>query len=194
MPVLHLIAGPNGAGKSTLYRYLIQPRYPQLDFINADLYERDHLGHLPDALQRSEAARTWADAERNAHLASGRSFVSETVFSHPSKLQLLQVAKTQGFEVALYIVCLDEPRRLLARVRERVQEGGHSVPSNKILERYPRTLQNLAQAVWMVELAMLFDATDTDIGGPHLVASVVAGRVQPHGGWLPSWAHHVLGT
>lgn len=194
MPVLHLIAGPNGAGKSTLYRYLIQPRYPQLNFINADLYERDHLGHLRDALQRSEAARAWADAERDAHLASGRSFVSETVFSHPSKLQLLAAAKAHGFEVALYIVCLDEPRRLLARVRERVQEGGHSVPANKILERYPRTVQNLAQAVKMVELAMLFDATDTDVGGPHLVASVVAGSVQSHGAWLPAWARTVLGN
>ncbi|CAN5876179.1 zeta toxin family protein [soil metagenome] len=194
MPVLHLIAGPNGAGKSTLYRYLIQPRYPQLDFINADFYEREHLKHLRDALRRSEAARAWADAERAAHLASGRSFVSETVFSHPSKLELLQAARAHGFEVALYIVCLDEPRRLLARVRERVQEGGHSVPANKILARYPRTLQNLAQAVGEVELALLFDATDTDVGGPHLVASVVAGQVQLHGVWLPAWARRVLGT
>ncbi len=194
MPVFHLIAGPNGAGKSTLYRYLIQPRYPQLDFINADLYERDHLIHLRDALQRSEAARAWADAERDAHLASGRSFVSETVFSHPSKLELLQAAKQNGFEIVLYIVCLDEPRHLLARVRERVQEGGHSVPVNKILERYPRTVQNLAQAVKRVDLAMLFDATDTDVGGPHLVASVVAGEVQTHGAWLPAWARQVLGT
>lgn len=56
MPVFHLIAGPNGAGKSTLYRYLIQPRYPQLTFINADVYEREQLGHIRDALQRSEAA------------------------------------------------------------------------------------------------------------------------------------------
>lgn len=193
MPVLHLIAGPNGAGKSTLYRYLIQPRYPQLSFVNADLYEREHLGHLRDALKRSEAARTWADGERDAHLTAGRSFVTETVFSHPSKLELLQAAKAHGFEVALYIVCLDEPRRLLTRVRERVQEGGHSVPANKILERYPRTVQNLAQAVKTVDLAMLFDATDTDIGGPHLVASVVAGDVQPHGAWLPAWARQVLG-
>ncbi len=193
MPVLHLIAGPNGAGKSTLYRYLIQPRYPQLPFVNADVHEREQLGRIRNALQRSEAARAWADAERQAHLRAGRSFVSETVFSHPSKLQLLVDAGERGFELALYVVCLDEPRRLLERVQQRVHEGGHSVPANKILERYPRTLDNLRRAVQQVPLAMLFDATDTDLGGPHLVASVLRGQVQPHGPWLPLWARKVLG-
>ena len=193
MPVLHLIAGPNGAGKSTLYRYLIQPRYPQLPFVNADAHEREHLGHIRNALKRSEAARAWADAERERLLAQQQSFVSETVFSHPSKLQLLAEAKARGFEVVLYVVCLDEPRRLLARVQQRVHEGGHSVPANKVLERYPRTVENLRQAVQQVPLAMLFDATDTEIGGPHLVASVVGGQVRQHGPWLPAWAQRVLG-
>jgi len=194
MPVFHLIAGPNGAGKSTLYRYLIQPRYPQLTFINADVYEQAQLGHVRDALQRSEAARAWADSQRDAHLQARQSFVSETVFSHPSKLKLMRDAQALGFEIALYVVCLDEPRRLLTRVRDRVQEGGHSVPANKILERYPRTVENLQQAVKIVDLALLFDGTDTDVGGPLLVASVAAGAVQLHGTWQPAWARKVLGA
>jgi predicted ABC-type ATPase len=193
MPVLHLIAGPNGAGKSTLYRYLIQPRYPQLPFINADLYERERLGHIRHAARRSEAARTWADAQREARLKAGQAFVSETVFSHPSKLQLIVDARALGFEVALYAVCLDEPRRLLERVQQRVHEGGHGVPADKILARYPRTVENLRLAVLEVQLAMLFDAADVETGGPHLVASVVAGRVRRHGAWLPGWARKVLG-
>lgn len=193
MPVLHLIAGPNGAGKSTLYRYLIQPRYPQLPFVNADLYEREQLGHIRHAVRRSEAARAWADVQRKAHLEAGQAFVSETVFSHPSKLQLIAEARALGFEVALYAVCLDDPRRLLERVQQRVHEGGHDVPVNKILARYPRTLENLRLAVREVQLAMLFDAADTETGGPHLVASVVGGQVRPHGPWLPAWARKVLG-
>jgi predicted ABC-type ATPase len=193
MPVLHLIAGPNGAGKSTLYRYLIQPRYPQLPFVNADVHEREQLGHIRSAQQRSEAARAWADAQRQALLAQQQSFVSETVFSHPSKLALIADAQARGFEVALYVVCLDDPRRLLERVQQRVLEGGHAVPANKILERYPRTVENLRQAVRQVPLALLFDATDTDDGGPHLVASVVGGRVRVHGPWLPAWVRQVRG-
>lgn len=45
MPVFHLLAGPNGAGKSTLYRALVRDGILSADlaFINADLFERDHL-------------------------------------------------------------------------------------------------------------------------------------------------------
>ncbi len=193
MPVLHLIAGPNGAGKSTLYRYLVQPRYPVLPFVNADLYERDHLAHMADPLARSQAARAWADATRERLLAEGGSFVSETVFSHPSKLDLLRDARVRGFEVALYVVCLDEPRRLLTRVKQRVQEGGHDVPERKILERYPRTVAHLREAVRLADLALLFDAQEVEAGGPFLVASVVGGQAQLQGLRQPRWAREVLG-
>ena len=168
-------------------------RSAEAEFVNADLHERDQLGAIRDAALRSEAARAWADAERTARIRAGQSFVSETVFSHPSKLQLIAEARAAGFEVVLYVVCLDEPRRLLARVQQRVREGGHAVPANKVLQRYPKTLENLREAVLQAHLAMLFDGTDTDAGGPHLVASVVAGEVRPHGPWLPAWARQVLG-
>ncbi|UUZ70450.1 ATP-binding protein [Polaromonas sp. P1(28)-13] len=81
-PVFHLLAGPNGAGKSTLYRALVKDKLisAHLTFVNADLYERDHLQHITDPEQRSKAARDWADALRTAKLARGESFVSETVF------------------------------------------------------------------------------------------------------------------
>lgn len=47
-PVFHLLAGPNGAGKSTLYRALVSDEIIGADlmFVNADLYERDHLQHI----------------------------------------------------------------------------------------------------------------------------------------------------
>lgn len=192
MAILHLIAGPNGAGKSTLYDYLIAPSYPALEFVNADLYERDHLAHVANAQARSEAARVWADARRATLLRSGTSLVSETVFSHPSKLRLIESARARGFSVVLYVVCLDEPRVLLARVRRRVGEGGHHVPPDKILERYPRTLANLAQAVKLADMSMLFDARDVSRGGPRLIAVCADGGVELHASPLPRWAVAML--
>ena len=193
MPVLHLIAGPNGAGKSTLYRYVVQPRYPALVFVNADIHERDELAHMRDPVARSAAARAWADATRDRLLAEGGSFVSETVFSHPSKLELLRTARARGFEIALYVVCLDEPPALLQRVRQRVAEGGHDVPDDKVLARYPRTLAHLREAVGLADLALLFDAQAVASGGPFLVASVVQGQVRLQGLRQPRWAREVLG-
>ena len=65
-PIFHLFAGPNGAGKSTLHRALVANGAigGGLEFVNADLYERDHLQHIADPQQRSEAARDWADRRR----------------------------------------------------------------------------------------------------------------------------------
>ena len=193
MAILHLIAGPNGAGKSTLYEYLIAPRYPTLEFVNADLHERDQLSHIGNPLKRSEAARDWADARRASLLRRRVSFVTETVFSHPSKLELIQAAQARGFSVVLYVVCLDQPRVLLQRVRRRVEEGGHHVPPNKIVERYPRTLANLAQAVKLANMSMLFDAEEVSNGGPRLLAVCSGGNVELHASPLPRWAAGMLG-
>ena len=80
MPVFHLLAGPNGAGKSTLYAALVRDGIFSADlaFINADLFEREHLQHITDPVQRSQASRHWADAQRAIKLAGAESFVSET--------------------------------------------------------------------------------------------------------------------
>ncbi len=71
--VFHLLAGPNGAGKSTLYRALVRDGIISADliFVNADLYERDHLQHTVDPEQRSQAAREWAETERTDKLGGG---------------------------------------------------------------------------------------------------------------------------
>ena len=50
-PVFFLLAGPNGAGKSTLYRAALEQGLlpAQAQFINADLYEAQHLAHVADS-------------------------------------------------------------------------------------------------------------------------------------------------
>ena len=97
-PIFHLLAGPNGAGKSTLYRALVVSGVIEgdLEFVNADLYEREHLQHIAGLQKRSEAAREWADARRQALVDARVGFVSETVFSHESKLRLISHAQSLG--------------------------------------------------------------------------------------------------
>lgn len=193
-PVFHLLAGPNGAGKSTLYRALVKDERigKELAFINADLYERDHLQHIADPAMRSEAARHWAEAQRKAKLLAGESFVSETVFSHESKLALIEEAVAQGYVVALYVVALDDPQRLLARVQGRVREGGHDVPPERILARYPRTLANLSKAAFLATVAYLYEAREIEDGGPFMLAMCHERKVTAFVEPLPQWAQQVL--
>lgn len=171
-PIFHLLAGPNGAGKSTLYRALVASGgiSSQLEFVNADLHEQSHLQNIKDLQKRSEAARDWADSRREALLNAKVSFVSETVFSHESKLALITQARAMGFDVILYVVSVDDPQRLLARVNQRVREGGHNVPAQRILDRYPRTMANLKKAVRLADLAFVYDAVETERGAHLLVA------------------------
>ena len=193
-PVFYLLAGPNGAGKSTLYKALMRQATiaPSAEFVNADLYEAAHLQHIADPLARSEAARLWADARRAALLKAGQSFVSETVFSHESKLALIEEAQQLGFFVMLMVVCIDDPQRLLARVAGRVSEGGHAVPPERILARYPRTLANLAIAVRLADVAILYDSEAVSPGTHRAVAICRRDWTEERVSPLPGWALTVL--
>lgn len=193
-PVFYLLAGPNGAGKSTLYTALkAAGKLPaEAEFVNADVYEAAQLQQIAEPLQRSEAARQWADARRAQLLTQGKSFVSETVFSHASKLALIQDAQAKGFFVLLLVVALDQPERLLARVSQRVLEGGHNVSAQRILARYPRTIGLLAQAVRLADAALLFDSFDARPGSHKLVATCQGQMTRILHQALPQWAHTVL--
>lgn len=193
-PVFHLLAGPNGAGKSTLYRALVASGSfgSQLEFVNADLHEQSYLQHITDLQKRSEAARDWADSRRDALLNSKVGFVSETVFSHESKLALITQAQALGFDVVLYIVSLDDPQRLLARVSQRVREGGHNVPAQRILERYPRTMANLKKAVRLADLAFVYDAAEVEQGAHLLVAMCEREKTTLLVAELPLWVQTLL--
>lgn len=193
-PVFYLLAGPNGAGKSTLYKALVLAgTIPDTaEFVNADFHEAEHLQHIAQPQSRSEQARLWANARRAALLEAGQSFVSETVFSHVSKLALIEEAKAQGFFVMLLVVALDEPVRLLERVAQRVAEGGHPVPAERILARYPRTLANLTQAVRLADAAVLYDSQDLTPGTHTAVAICKGTWTQELVQRLPQWARQVL--
>lgn len=197
-PVVYLLAGPNGAGKSTLYRSAVASGLIPIDaeFVNADLHEARALTHITDARQRSESARRWADERRAQLLRAEQTFVSETVFSHPSKIELLHQSQVAGFQVMLLVVCVDDPHQLPQRVDQRVAQGGHAVPHERILARYPRTLDNLARAAPVADLCLLFDTTGQrvqDIVAPRLVARLRRGVVRFEAPVLPRWARSVLG-
>jgi predicted ABC-type ATPase len=122
--------------------------------------------------------------------------VSETVFSHESKLSLVSHAQSLGYHVVLYVVSVSNPQHLLARVRQRIQEGGHHVPARRILERYPRTMANLRKAVRLADLAFVYDGAEVERGAPTptLVAVCKAGQTTVLVKKLPPWAAAMLAT
>lgn len=95
-----------------------------------------------------------------ALMEKGISFSFETVMSHPSKLDIMRLAKNQGYRVYLYFVSTLSAEINVGRVRTRVAEGGHDVDASKVRTRYERSMQQLAAAIRLSDRAYVFDNSD----------------------------------
>jgi predicted ABC-type ATPase len=157
-PVLYVLAGPNGSGKSTFAREVLQP-VTRLPFINADeiaaqRWPGREQQHAYDAAEAAAAARDGA-------LASRVSFITETVFSHPSKVELVYRAVALRYVVELHVMLVPEDLAV-ARVAYRVADGGHAVPENKVRERYRRLWELVAQARQIAHRTRFYDNSRAD--------------------------------
>ena len=102
MSRLDLLAGPNGAGKTTLYERVIFPSRPGLPFVDADDIAVARFGD--EAARMSYAAAEIAADTRAALIEARLDFCTETVFSHPSKVALIDTAVAAGYDVVLHVV------------------------------------------------------------------------------------------
>ncbi len=98
-----------------------------------------------------------ADFLRNKLIEAGKSFTFETVMSSPDKVVLLEKARQKGYRTYLYYVATDDPVINISRVLHRVKMGGHSVPEDKIVSRYERSLNLLVDALRHTNRAYIFD-------------------------------------
>jgi predicted ABC-type ATPase len=153
--VIVALAGSNGAGKTTFYHAHLQPS--GLRYINADVLAKE-LG-----MDAYAAAKT-AGVLRQRLVDQRESFVFETVFSDPvgDKLEFLQSALRAGYEVVLCFIGIAGPETSDQRVAMRVSQGGHDVPLEKLVTRFPRTLANLKAAIPVLPRVMIFDNEDLE--------------------------------
>lgn len=156
MPVLHLLAGPNGAGKSTYARDVLSPAMA-LPVINADVIAaEEHPGDLAAQAAYAYEASRIAEAQRRTMLGSANSFITETVFSHPSKVDLLREASALGYLVHLHVILVPVDLTV-QRVAERVRRGGHTVPEQKVRSRYDRLWGFVATAIKIADVTKVLD-------------------------------------
>lgn len=184
---LDLVVGPNGAGKSTFVRKTLSRALPPgVPFVNADVIAAER---WPDSQQEHayDAARIAAET-RAAMIEIGHSFIAETVFSHPSKIDLITDAQASGFTVFLHVVLVPEDLSV-ARVAHRVMAGGHDVPEQKIRERHQRLWPFVARAAKLADSAVFYD--NSQHAGPAIVAQLTAGAAVGRVRW-PEWVHPSL--
>lgn len=124
-PIVLVFAGPNGSGKSNVTKgFDIVGEY-----INADEIKKEKNCSDLEAAQFATALRE--DAVYNM-----RSFTFETVLSSSRNVELLKKAKNFGYQIEIVYVLTADPQINVSRVAQRVKNGGHDVPMDKII--YPR--------------------------------------------------------
>ena len=163
-PRLLVFAGPNGSGKSTVTRGL-----PIVGiYVNADDIKR--ISGCTDLEAAQEAEKI-----RNILLDGKQDFTFETVLSTDRNLELLRRAKEAGYEIQAVFVLTCSSDINVRRVQERVRNGGHDVPEEKIRSRYTRSLKNLAKLVRIADRTRVIDNSGTE---PSLICEVVGTSVR----------------
>ena len=183
-PIVVAIAGPNGAGKTTFFESHL--KLTGLRFLNADSIAREL------DMDAYEAARV-ISALRTELVNQRESFIFETVFSDPvgDKLGFLKQAAESGYAVVLCFVGIAGPATSEQRVAMRVSQGGHDVPPEKLVERFPRTLSNLAAAIRALPCVLIFDNDDLKVPFRH-VATYASGQTVQLNKPAPSWLKSLL--
>ena len=186
-PRVVVLAGPNGAGKTTISRSLLRDELAIGNFVNADTIARGLAGFDPESAALS-AGRVML--QRLRELAAARAdFAFETNLASHFLAPWLLDLKQSGYRVLVAFMWLPTADLAKARVRQRVQEGGHFVPSDVVERRHARGLANLrATFLPMADAVWLFDAS---CNPPRLVASGDSGSLTAHD---PTVLPQILGT
>lgn len=140
-PNCYVIAGSNGAGKTTFATRFL-PHYADcLNFINPDLIARGLSPFDPDAgmIRAARLVLERIDEMRTARV----DFAFETTLSGRTYAATLRNLRDDGYLIHMFYLWIPSPELALLRIKTRVQEGGHNVPTRDVRRRFGRTLKNL---------------------------------------------------
>jgi len=170
-PSVFVLAGPNGAGKTTVAPAIIRDTLGIVEFVNADMIAAGLSGFAPD---RSAFAAGRIMMERLRALAADRAtFAFETTLATRSFAPWLVSLSDSGYRVLLTYLWLPSAEMAVARVAQRVREGGHDVPEAVVRRRYERGLSNFVGLYRnIVDEWTLYDSSEV----PGLIARQARGQ------------------
>ena len=135
-----IIAGPNGAGKTTFAREFLPQEAGCLTFINADLIAHGLSPFRPEDAAL-HAARLMLEMIGTC-VSRGESFAIETTLSGRTYARMIPQWRRAGYEVALFFLQLPSQDLAVARVADRVAQGGHHIPEPVIRRRFQAGIAN----------------------------------------------------
>lgn len=142
-----VFAGVNGSGKSTLTRLMA-----------------DYVGLIidPDSIAKQKELSSFEAGKEvirkvSSCIEEGISFSLETTLSGTLPFRQIEQAREKGFYVRMFYVGLSNVKLNLDRIKIRVSQGGHDIPEEDVLRRYPRSLRNLSKAMEVCDEILIYD-------------------------------------
>jgi predicted ABC-type ATPase len=180
VPWFWIVAGPNGAGKSTLVQSQAIAQLFGDTFVrlNADELTKQILAGNPGYPGANLQAAIETDAAVAQCIENGVDFMVETVLSSEKYLDDVEKAVERGYHIGIIYVGLATPADAVRRVALRHTQGGHDVPTDRIISRWSRSVAMLGRFLPHADRAYIFDNTEPATHtGPTLIAIIDEGHL-----------------
>lgn len=171
---VYIIAGSNGSGKTTFAEKFL-PEYAKCPhFVNIDLIARG-LSPFSPQIAALKAGRLVIE-QINDLANKGVDFAFETTLAGKSYLNTLKKLKKKGYFLHLFFLWIPTVKLALARIKDRVAEGGHNVPAQDVQRRFYRGTYNLFKFYKpLLNSWILFNNSDIV---PSLIAKEKEGKIE----------------
>ena len=191
-PVLIVIAGPNGSGKTSTTRLVIKHEWAdQCVYINPDEIAQTKFGDWNDVNAVRQAVE-YCEEWREQLLRNHKDFIFETVLSSDGKVDFLKRAKEEGYFIRMFFICTESPTINAARIANRVMEGGHDVPIQKIISRYEKAIVNAVKVMRFADRAYFYDKSIDNQNAQLLFRTAEGNFVKRYTDSIPEWANKIL--
>lgn len=199
-PVIWVLAGTNGAGKSSIGGAII--RAAGDEYFNPDEAARRIREADLDLTDAEANGQAWNEGKRLLERAIKErlDFAFETTLGGNTITELLRQAIALGFRVKIWYAGLESADLHIARVKARVQRGGHDIPEATIRARYDRSRLNLIDLLpGLSELRVYDNSEEGDPSSgtaprPRLMLHMAGGAIVDHCdlATAPEWVKPIL--
>lgn len=200
VPKIVVLAGVNGAGKSSVAADFLD--FTESVIFNPDAIAKNLLSLHPNLTLPLANGHAWTmgrDLLQDA-IAKKIDYRFETTLGGNTIPRLLAEAAESGHQLHLWFCGLSSPDLHLARVKNRVSEGGHDIPEEKIYERWDGSRKNLIRLLPHIHHLRIYDnSIEANLAAgqapqPRLILEIIDQKITAPTDLTqtPEWAQPIL--